>query len=58
MKRTLRHVNLALTVSKVDIDSTLDLLTISSGVEDVADSLTLAKWRISHLEVLSVIRIS
>ena len=54
---TLWHVDLRLTVQKVDIDAAADLLAVSRRVEDVTDGLTLAEWVVGHLALLSVARV-
>ena len=53
-KGALWNVDLAFTVEKVHIDTTRDNLTVSGWVEDVANSLTLGEWMISHLDLFGV----
>ena len=52
-KFRLRNVDFGLSVGKVDVDAARDLLAVRSGVEDVADSLTLIEWMVSDLALLS-----
>ena len=52
------NVDLALTASKVNIDSTLNSLAVRSGVEDVANSLAVSKWGVRHLDFLVVALVS
>jgi len=53
----LRNVDLRLTVKKVYIDTTIDLLAVSSGIEDVTDSFSLGEGVVSNLALLSVARV-
>ena len=52
-KFRLRNVDFGLSVGKVDVDAARDLLAVRSGVENVADSLTLIEWMVSDLALLS-----
>ena len=49
----LGNVDFGLSVGKVDVDAARDLLAVRSGVEDVADSLTLIEWMVSDLALLT-----
>ena len=51
---TLWHVDLGLSVAKVDVNATLYGLAVSGRVENIADDLTLSEGVISHLEILRV----
>lgn len=49
------HVDLGLSVAKVDVNATLYGLAVSSRVENIADDLTLSEGVISHLEILGIV---
>ena len=53
----LRNVDLRLTVEKVYVDTTINLLAVSSGPEDVTNSFSLGEGVISNLAFLSVARV-
>jgi len=54
---TLWHVDLGLSVAKVDVNATLYGLAVSGRVENIADDLTLSEGVISHLEILGIVRV-
>lgn len=54
---TLWHVDLGLSVAKVDVNATLYGLAVSGRVENIADDLTLSERVISHLEILGIVRV-
>jgi hypothetical protein len=51
----LGHVDLLLSVGKGDIDTTVDGLAVSGGVEDVANGVALVEGSVGHLEALLVV---
>ena len=53
----LRNIDLRLTIEKINIDTTIDLLAVSGGPEDVANSFTLGEGMICNLAFLSAARV-